>query len=116
MNDPLAIKPYYAALSASFATKQNLMTLLIAAYAALNIAIPNFAASEVLINPLEGNAVGLLIGDDQLSTTNYGYLLDAGSTRRYGPYQMAPVPMDNIYVMAADGSTSIQIGIEAFSV
>lgn len=114
-NDPLALRPYYAALSAAFTSKSSLSTLLKNAYANLSnpIKIPDITATEILLFAPPGNGASLIIGDENLSTTNYGYLIDANGSRRYGPFSTSSIPLTDMYIMPADGATSVQVAIEA---
>lgn len=113
MANPLELRAYYAVTTATFTIPQSLMALVQAAYLALTGAavIPDLAAAEVQIQAL--GSVNVLIGDAQLSTTNYGYELLAGDYRRYGPYSIkSAIPLSNIYVMSDDGIASGQLAVE----
>jgi hypothetical protein len=112
--DPLAIRTYYAISCAPFHNKISLLALLQAAYAALSPAqaVANLAGSEINVYSYSSNTVAVLVGDARLTTTNYGFPLTPGSSRRYGPYFRSTVPLDNIYLMSENGETDIRVAIE----
>lgn len=112
--DPLAIQAYYGILSVNITTKKTLAQVLIDAYAALATpqTISNIPGCEVLIYANTANAVDVFVGDEELSTTNYAYRMEAKQSRRYGPLRTSAVPLSNIYVMSADGVTAVKIGLE----
>ena len=112
--DPLAVRAYYGIMSANFAAKTNIMTLLINAYNALASAqqVPALAACEVLLYAKATNTVRVLIGDENLTTAIYAYEMAADSSRRYGPGRLSAVPLADMYAMAFDGATNVKLGIE----
>lgn len=115
MADPLSIRAFYATLSATFTTKKNLNELLAASYAALSPGqiIASITAVEIRLLFPQDNGVAVLLGDSNLSTTNYGFSYAPGSSDKYGVTRMSALPMSNIFVMAADGTTPVKVGIIA---
>jgi len=115
--DPLAILPYYATAVVLSATKQSILTLLINAYAAIPNAVipPNLCASELHLKADSGNAANqCLIGDINITSTNYGDQLTSSAADRtlvYGPFDRAVIPLSDIYALASGGSPRLLITV-----
>ncbi len=116
MGDPLAVRAWYGGLVTNITGPVDLATLVRDLYAGLPapILISDITASELKLLAAAGNAVNILIGDEQISTTNYGDTLAAGGRTSWGPYNMSKIPLSSIFVMPADGATVVSLGIQAF--
>lgn len=112
--DPLAILPYYAALVTLTASKQSILTLLQAAYTGSSIP-PSMCVAELHLKADAGNSANnCLIGDVNLSTSNYGDQLTSSAADRglvYGPYSMSVIPLADIYAIASAGSPKMLISV-----
>lgn len=112
--DPLAVRSYYGILSGNITTKISLATLIANAYNALNPAqnVPNLTALELRLWSIAANSPSVLVGDANVSTTNYAHVMPASTERRYGPQKMSAIPIEDIFVMSSDNSTAVKLGIE----
>lgn len=117
MADPLSIRTFYAALSANFSSKTDLSTLLKAAYAALTPpqTIPDICATELILFAAGTNARSILVGDSNLTTSNFGFALPATAPNpvKIGTNNKCAIPLSNIFVIPEDGATNVKIGITA---
>lgn len=116
MGDPLALRAWYGGLLTNIITAVDLATLLRDLYTGLPapVTIPDICAAQLKLLAPAANSVNILIGDEQLSITNYGDSLAAGGRTEWGPFVNSKIPLASIFVMAADGTTAVSLGIQAF--
>lgn len=87
-------------------TKYNILALIQALGFPYNNC--NGLANDVLIIADKANTDVILVGDSNISTTNYGYSMGALASRRYGPFPSAAFPFENLWVETL-GATANQI-------
>lgn len=117
MANPLAIKPYYAAVATLGGTKISVMAAIIAHYAAISNAQvpPGLCASELHLTAEKGNAGNdVLVGDENITTSLFGNQLTVTVVDRrqsYGPFVTQKIPLDDIYLLAGSGSPKVLIEV-----
>ncbi len=109
MADPLAVRAFYACVTASFTTKTDLNTLIAAAYAALAGAqsVPPITAAELRLTADAANTKEVRLGDANLTTTNWGMSYAPEASDKFGVNRMSSIPLSNMYVMSEDGVTGV---------
>ena len=66
------------------------------------------AGQTVLLQADPGNeALVILVGDSQVSTTRYGFAMGAGESRNYPPSGFQSVPISNIWVMCSTDASAL---------